>query len=146
MSTSEPNTPGHSPANRETDENELSQVLYTDYALERLRVLDLQPWVCAEIKWINAHELQAVTANGPIEGYVQNKETVWWRRAVRRADIASYLDYESYSEDDPSDAQNYVSVYRWATADERIEHKITQREALLVVSVVSNIELLRYLL
>ena len=57
--------------------------------------------------------------------------------------IDSYLQFESDSEDNPSDAWNYVSVYRWATSDEVIQHRLAP-QTLLVVAIMSNLQLARY--
>lgn len=39
---------------------------------------------------------------------------------------------------------NYVSVYRWATDDEMIQHEL-EGDTLMVVSIMSNLELATYL-
>jgi hypothetical protein len=69
---------------------------------------------------------------------------VMWRRAVPRTAIDSYLDFEAESDDELTDAWNYVSVYRWATDDEMIRYEL-EGDTLLVVSVMSNLELARYI-
>lgn len=119
-------------------------IAYSDYALERMRQLELQPWVRAEIMEINANELEEVHSPNPLEGYVAGHPNVMWRRAVRRKDIQSYLGYEAESDDELSDACNYVSVYRWATDDEAIRYEL-EGDTLLVVSVMTNLELARYI-
>jgi len=118
-------------------------VEYSDYALEQFRALNLNDWTIAEIMSINAAELQEVTTPNPIEGFLEGQRRVMWRRAVRRMAIDSYLQFESDSEDNPSDAWNYVSVYRWATSDEVIQHRLAP-QTLLVVAIMSNLQLARY--
>ncbi|KUI20484.1 hypothetical protein AU192_16400 [Mycobacterium lehmannii] len=119
-------------------------VAYSDYALERMRQLELQPWVRAEIMEINANELEEVDSPNPLEGYLVGHPSIMWRRAVRRRDIQSYLGFEAESDDELSDACNYVSVYRWATDDEAIRYEL-EGDTLLVVSLMTNLELARYI-
>ncbi|MDX1883055.1 hypothetical protein [Mycolicibacterium sp. 120270] len=117
--------------------------MYTDFALDRLRQLETQPWVMAEIFEINADELEEVDSANPIEGLIEGNAALMWRRAVRRNDIDSFLSYETHTEDALSDAWNFVTIYRWATDDEIITYEL-EGDTLLVVSVVSNLELVRY--
>ena len=82
-------------------------------------------------------------ASNSIEGFVQNHAGLMWRRAVRRANIASYLDFEIDDDDAESyAAHNYVSVYRVASADDAIRFRLPRR-ALVVVGVIGNEDLAR---
>lgn len=118
-------------------------IQYSDYALERFRQLHLQKWVIAEIMRINADELEPVQVPNPLEGFVDGHGSMMWRRAVRRADIDKYLGFEIDSPDELSDACNYVTLYRWATTDEIINSQL-EGDTLLVTSILSNLELARY--
>ena len=119
-------------------------VAYSDYALERFRELDLQPWTIAQIMEINANELQEFDKANPLEGFLEGQTAVMWRRAVSRSAIDSYLAFETESDDNKySDAWNYVSVYRWATDDEMIRYGL-EGDTLLVVSIMTNLELAPY--
>ena len=93
---------------------------------------------------INADELEEVETPNPLEGFLEGQTAVMWRRAVRRTAIDSYLDFEAESDDEPTEARNYVSVYRWATDDEMIRYQL-EGDTLLVVSIMSNLELARYI-
>lgn len=116
-------------------------VAYSDYALERFRELDLQPWTIAQIMGINAKELREIDTATPLEGFVEGQTALMWRRAVSRSAIDSYLAFEAESDDDKhSDAWNYVSVYRWANDDEMIRYEL-EGDTLLVVSIMTNLEL-----
>lgn len=121
------------------------EVAYSDYALERFRLLHVPKWTIAAIMQINADELAVPNPPSEIEGWVEGAPGLMWRRAVRSADLEDYLKFEDKSSDEPDEARNFVSIYRWATSDEMIERKLA-RPALMVVSIVSNLELARYLI
>lgn len=121
-------------------------VAYSDYALQRMRDLELdrQPWVAAKIMEINAAELEEINTATPLQGFIEGHSGLMWRRAVRRNHIESYLQFEGESEDELSDASNYVSVYRWATDEEMINYQL-EGDTLIVVSVISNLELAQFI-
>lgn len=112
--------------------------------MERVRDLNLQPWTIAEIMEINADELVEVKEPNELEGILKGPVAVMWRRAVRRKDLSSFKQFEGNTEDAPSDAWNYVSIYRWATDEEVVENNL-EGDTLLVVSIVSSAYLARFI-
>jgi hypothetical protein len=117
-------------------------VAYCNYAKDCFRLLDLPDATIAQIMRINAQELDVVTTPNPLEGFLDRYPHMMWRRAVRRAELAAYLDYEARSADNPEHAWNYVSVYRWATPEELIQYQ--RRPTLLVVAIMGNLDLARH--
>jgi hypothetical protein len=109
-----------------------------------MRDLDLHPWITAEIMEINAAELEEVSTQTDLQGFIANHSGLMWRRAIRRNHLASYLGFEGESDDDPGDAWNYVSIYRWATNAEMTNYEL-EGDTLLVVSVMSNLELAQFI-
>lgn len=93
---------------------------------------------------INADELEEVREPNELEGILKGPVPVMWRRGVRRNDLTSFKQFEGNSDDSPSDAWNYASIYRWATDDEVIEYDL-EGDTLLVVSVVSSSYLARFI-
>jgi hypothetical protein len=93
---------------------------------------------------INADELLEVREPNELEGILKGPFEVMWRRAVRREHLSSYKEFEGNSDDAPSDAWNYVSIYRWATDEEVVEYDL-EGDTLLVVSIVSSAYLARFI-
>jgi hypothetical protein len=93
---------------------------------------------------INADELSEVKEPNELEGILKGPLPVMWRRAVRRNDLTSFKQFEGNTDDSPSDAWNYVSIYRWATDEEVVECDL-EGDTLLVVSIVSSAFLARFI-
>ncbi|SCX15282.1 hypothetical protein SAMN02799620_02029 [Mycolicibacterium fluoranthenivorans] len=93
---------------------------------------------------INATELEEVSTQTHLQGFIENHPGLMWRRAIRRNHLASYLRFEGESEDEPGSAWNYVSVYRWASNQEMTSYQL-EGDTLLVVSVMSNLELAQFI-
>jgi hypothetical protein len=67
-------------------------------------------------------ELERAPVSSPIEGIVARYPYLWWRRAVRRADVPQFLGFDLGDDDEfHNQACDYVIVYRLMTSDERIK-------------------------
>lgn len=108
-------------------------------ALEDLRAIG-NSLVAVEIFAIAAQELRS-DADDAIEGPVEGRPGVRYRRCVRLADLPSYTSYELDDDVDdfPNQACSYMLMYRPLTPDEQINLK--RSAGLVVVKVVSNAEL-----
>lgn len=108
-------------------------------ASEDLRAIG-NSMVAAEIYHIAAQELRPNTDDA-IEGPVDGRPGVRYRRCVRIADLPSYTSFNLA--DDVDDFQNqacdYMLMYRALTQDEQINLKLPA--GLVVVKVVTNAEL-----
>lgn len=86
------------------------------------------PSVVAELLSIANSELRAPQPAVTIEGRLKDRPNMWWRRGIRLNAIAGFESFELDNDVDEFGCQtcDYVLVYRSATADERIKHKIGQ--------------------
>lgn len=112
---------------------------WTSIAYEDLRAIG-DSLVVAEIYHIASQELRPDTDDA-IEGPVNGRPGVRYRRCVRIADLPSYTSFELADDVDDfrHQACDYMLMYRPATQDEQINLKLPG--GLIVVKVVSNAEL-----
>ena len=118
----------------------VGRVEWSDDAIEDLhRISDRA--VCAEIMDLAETELTTSPDLSAIEGPSEKYPNLWWRRGVRRADIAQFMDFYDDDDDDESGNQacDYVIVYRLMTANEMIKfHR--PRKHYVIVRVLHNRE------
>lgn len=99
--------------------------------------------VCAEIMDLAETELERASLSSPIEGIVAKYPHLWWRRAVRRADLPQFLSFDLGDDDEfHNQACDYVIVYRLMTPDERIRFK-RLRMHYVILRVLHNREFAR---
>jgi hypothetical protein len=55
---------------------------------------------CAEIMDLAETELVRAPSKSPIEGLVQKYQNMWWRRVVRRSDLAVFQEFVIRDDDD----------------------------------------------
>jgi plasmid stabilization system protein ParE len=121
----------------------VGRVGWSDDAVEDLhRISNAE--VCSEVIDLAETELDITPARAPTQGTLVSRPNLWWRRAVRRADVSQFLSLE-VGDNGELDvcAHDYVIVYRLATADERIKFW-RKRNRLVVLRVLHNRDLRRH--
>ncbi|MBB2890859.1 hypothetical protein [Flexivirga oryzae] len=130
-------------------------------ACQDLRGIE-DPVVRAELVYIARAELREPESGSSIEGRLRDTPGIWWRRGVRRANLADFEGWGVEVDDPDADTWqsfNYVLLYRLATSNEMIDHRIvssvdttpglgrlTRRSTvLLVVKVWDNIVVANHL-
>jgi hypothetical protein len=100
----------------------VGRVEWSDDAVEDLhRIPDSA--ICAEIIDLAETELKRASIS-PIEGPVEKHSHLWWRRAIRMADVSQFLDFDIDGDDEfNNQACDYVIVYRLITPDEKIKFR-----------------------
>lgn len=100
-------------------------VIISGGACQDLRRIEDQA-VRAELVHLAQAELRVPESGSAIEGRLRDYPHMWWRRGVRRANLAEYEGWDTFDNADEFTWQafNFVLLYRRATSNEMIDHRI----------------------